>query len=104
MKQLVARRPAWADLFARFGAEVFPSEANFVLTRWPEREFGILSGGLEGHGIRVRNVSTGPGLARCLRISVAGGAALRAMTAALESLLGASRDAGPEKLPEKGSR
>ena len=104
VKQLVRRRPAWTDLLAGFGAEVFPSEANFVLTRWPEREFGLLSGGLESHGIRVRNVSTGPGLARCLRISVAGGAALRAMKAALESLLGTSGDGGPEKLPEKGSR
>lgn len=102
--QLVRRRPAWGELFTRFGAEVFPSEANFVLTRWPEREFRLLTEGLEGHGIRVRNVSSGPGLARCLRISVAGGAALRAMTQALASLLGKGGGAGSEKLPEKGSR
>ena len=48
--------------------EVFPSSANFVLVRCVDasRRFGEL---LEA-GIRVRDVSSQPGLADCLRISI----------------------------------
>jgi len=49
--------------------EVFPSEANFLLfrTRIP---VGPIYRGLLEEGILVRNLSNGPGLANCLRVTV----------------------------------
>jgi len=86
VRQLVARRDGWRRMLASAGAEVFPSEANFLLTRWSERDFPRVLAALAAHDIRVRDVSSGPGLARCLRVSLAGGAALRAVRRALEEI------------------
>ncbi len=86
VRLLVARREGWRRTFARAGAEVLPSEANFLLTRWSEEGFARALAAFDAHGIRVRDVSAGPGLARCLRVSVAGGDALRAVRRALEEI------------------
>ena len=51
--------------------KVFPSKANFLLIRWPDQaacESVYL--GLKKAGILVRNVSGGPGLSCCLRVSI----------------------------------
>ncbi|HSM14204.1 MAG TPA: aminotransferase class I/II-fold pyridoxal phosphate-dependent enzyme, partial [Thermoanaerobaculia bacterium] len=87
VRTLVARRGRWEELLASAGAETFPSEANFVLSRWSEERHRLLRERLPGHGIRVRDVSGGPGLAGCLRVSVGGGASQRAMAGALDAIL-----------------
>lgn len=82
VRALIARRPQWRRLFEDFGLEVAPSEANFVLVRCGERARAIRDG-LAARGILVRDVSHGPGLAGCLRVSIGGGPALRAVGRAL---------------------
>ena len=78
---LTARRPQWAEMLAEAGLEVFPSEANFLLVRSDKaRE---IREGLEARSIRVRDVSSYPGLAGCLRVSVGTGASLKAVKKAL---------------------
>lgn len=87
VRQLVARRPQWAALFRAAGArEVLDSEANFLLTRWERDKYVLLKEGLPERGIRVRDVGGAPGLESCLRVSIAGGDALRATAAALAEL------------------
>jgi histidinol-phosphate aminotransferase len=102
VRVLVARRARWAAMLAGFGLEVFPSEANFLLVRCgagaegteEETRVGRRMGavelwrGLAERGIVVRRVDHYPGLAGCLRITVAGGAAQRAVAAALAEILG----------------
>ena len=84
---LVARREAWAAMLAAAGAEVFPSSANFVLTRWAPATAERVRDGLAARGIRVRDLSRGAGLAGCLRVSVGSGAALRDTRLALAGIL-----------------
>ena len=70
------------------GLVAFPSAANFVLVRseaLPARElFRRLR---DEHGILVRDVSEGPGLAQCLRISIGTEEDMDAVIAALEQIL-----------------
>ena len=81
---LTARRPQWGEMLQEAGLEVFPSEANFLLARSERaREFRE---GLEARSIRVRDVSSYPGLAGCLRVSVGTGASLRAVRKALAEI------------------
>jgi histidinol-phosphate/aromatic aminotransferase/cobyric acid decarboxylase-like protein len=87
VRQLVERRPQWAALMRAAGAaDVLESEANFVLTRWEKDKYVLLKVGLPERGIRVRDVGGAPGLENCLRVSIAGGDALRATAAALAEL------------------
>jgi histidinol-phosphate aminotransferase len=79
---LVARRPQWEAMLAEEGFEVFPSEANFLLVRFPKSK--KVREALESRSIRVRDVSGYPGLAGCLRVSIGTGASLRAVQAALQ--------------------
>lgn len=90
---ILARRPQWEALLRRAGFEVFPSETNFVLLRCaPGRETSAqdemtrLRKGLSSRGILARDVSGGPGLTGCLRITVGSGGALRATTRTLEEM------------------
>lgn len=53
------------------GIEVFNSKANFLLLRWSDQEAcqkAYLH--LMGKGIQVRNISAGPGLKGCLRVTI----------------------------------
>lgn len=89
VRVLLGRRPQWAEMFRHLGFEVFPSEANFLLVRWPEHEPGGIEDfrlGLEQRGIRVRNMSGYPGLAGCMRVSVGSGIALREVREALQDI------------------
>lgn len=83
VRVLVARRESWRRLLERCGAEVVPSEGNFLLTRWPMGELERVRERLARASIRVRDVSAGAGLAGCLRFSVGDGAALVAVARAL---------------------
>ena len=87
VRVIVARRAQWARMLAEEGLETFPSEANFLLVRCPTLEqTATIRDGLAARGILVRDVSGYPGLARCLRISVGSGAALRDFHLALEEI------------------
>jgi hypothetical protein len=50
--------------------EVFPSVTNFVLFRLVDREPAEVQARLLGHSVVVRDVSTSPGCAGCLRVSI----------------------------------
>lgn len=93
---LLGRRPQWQRMLSTLGFEVFPSEANFLLARWPVERSGTvdeLRWGLEERGIRVRDVSGYPGLDGCMRVSVGSGVALRAVRRELGDLIGRLEDA-----------
>lgn len=67
---------------------VYPSAANFILVRCltvPARE--VFRRLLEDYGILVRDVSAGPELAECLRISVGTPEDMDAVVTALETIL-----------------
>jgi histidinol-phosphate aminotransferase len=83
VRLLVLRRPQWAAMLAEEGFEVFPSEANFLLVRTSPEKAREIRETLEARSIRVRDVSSYPGLSGCLRVSIGTGASLRAVRAAL---------------------
>ncbi|HEX6902591.1 MAG TPA: aminotransferase class I/II-fold pyridoxal phosphate-dependent enzyme [Thermoanaerobaculia bacterium] len=83
VRLLVARRPQWAAMLEEEGFDVFPSEANFLLVRRTDAK--EVARTLEARSIRVRDVSSYPGLENCLRVSVGTGASLRAVRAALRA-------------------
>lgn len=59
------------SLEGRGGFYVKPSEANFLLIRWPDDARATLAyQRLIGAGILVRNVMAAPGLAGCLRVTM----------------------------------
>lgn len=91
VRAILARRPQWVELLEDFGLETFPTETNFVLLRCgrgPDAQARSrrLLDGLTQRGILVRDVSAGPGLTGCLRVTVGGGGALRAMKKALAEI------------------
>ncbi len=86
-RAILARRPQWVAMLRELGFEVFPSQANFLLARWPQADGADdIRRGLEERSIRVRDVSGYPGLAGCIRFSVGSGAALRDTRRVLEEL------------------
>lgn len=88
IRLVMARRGQWAVMLDVRGFCPLPSEANFILARCPREDAAGFFRGLAERGILVRDVSRGPGLAGCLRISVGSGPALRATAAALDELQG----------------
>jgi histidinol-phosphate aminotransferase len=76
-------------LGAMDGVEVFPSDANFVLFRTP-RPAGTLWSALLDRGVLVRDVSAGPGLDRCLRVTAGTPEETEAFLAALPGALEAA--------------
>lgn len=107
---LLGRRPQWQAMLSDLGFEVFPSEANFLLARWPADRGGTIDDlrrGLEAQGIRVRDVSAYPGLDGCMRVSVGSGTALRAVRRELakliEGLAGGTRNTTLESSRSKES-
>lgn len=83
VRLLVARRAQWRATLATSQSEVFASEGNFLLVRNEKQKSLLVKGQLAERGIRVRDVSAGPGLEGCLRFSVGTGPALRAVQQAL---------------------
>lgn len=95
VRVLLGRRPQLAEMLSGLGFEVFPSEANFLLARWPDvGRAGAIQHDLEERGIR-RDVSGYPGLVGCLRCSVGSGVALRDTRAVLEDILPTNATNGP---------
>ena len=71
------------------GLRVFPSAANFVLIRCETRPAAeVFRRLVEEHGILVRDVSAGPGLEGCLRITAGTVEDGDAVVAALRAVLG----------------
>jgi histidinol-phosphate aminotransferase len=74
------------------GLRVFPSSANFVLIRCEALPAAtVFRRLLEEFGILVRDVSAGPGLAECLRITAGEPADVDAVLEALRAILGGAR-------------
>jgi histidinol-phosphate aminotransferase len=102
---VTARRAQWQQTLAAAGLRVLPSEANFLLVRCgAPASARALRDGLAARGIQVRDVGSYPGLAGCLRISVGGGAALRATRRALAEMaeageLTAAAEPAPAEAP-----
>ncbi|MDY7092763.1 MAG: histidinol-phosphate transaminase [Acidobacteriota bacterium] len=91
VRTILQRRPQWRQMLEEAGLEVLPSETNFLLIRCGTGDEGVarakrLLAGLTERRILVRDVSAGPGLAGCLRVTVGGGGALRAMKKALAEI------------------
>jgi histidinol-phosphate aminotransferase len=88
-RAVAAERDRFLPLLGRLpGLRVFPSAANFVLfraERLPARE--IFRRLFEDHGILVRDVSAGAGLAQCLRVSIGTREDMDAVLAALQEIL-----------------
>ena len=79
---------AAAALRALPGVTVFPSNANFLLVRFPDA--AAVFAALKAHGILVRNLSAlHPLMANTLRISIGTAAEMDALTAALKQTLAA---------------
>ncbi|MEM7583111.1 MAG: histidinol-phosphate transaminase [Acidobacteriota bacterium] len=92
VRAVVGRRGHWQSMLEAQRFEVFPSQTNFLLARCPrEVRLAEVLAGLEAASIRVRDVSSYPGLAGCFRVSVGSGAALRAMRTALSEIMEVSR-------------
>ena len=71
----------------RLGMKVKNSAANFLLLRWPTTAAAeVVYAALIKAGILVRNVSGGPGLAGCLRLTLGNEQENAALIAALERL------------------
>ncbi|HEX6202226.1 MAG TPA: histidinol-phosphate transaminase, partial [Thermoanaerobaculia bacterium] len=101
VRLLVGRRDEWAEVLARPGWEVLPSEANFLLVRCgrgPGAEAAVTAArdALVARGVLVRDVSRGPGLAGCFRISIGSAPALRAVARAMDDVIAARPSAAGE--------
>ncbi|MEA1996754.1 MAG: histidinol-phosphate aminotransferase, partial [Gemmatimonadota bacterium] len=69
------------------GVRVYPSEANFIMIELTEKPPAEVFNGLLAGGILIRNISSYPGLARCLRITVGQPADNRAFIRALREVM-----------------
>ena len=78
-RERVARAIRELDIF------VHPSGANFLLFEQARRPAGELHAALFRRGVLIRNVSSGPDLSRCLRVSIGAPAANDAFLAALRA-------------------
>lgn len=99
VRLLVGRRDEWAEVLAGPGWEVLPSEANFLLVRCgrgagAEAAVAAARRALVARGVLVRDVSRGPGLAGCFRISIGPAPALRAVAQAVDDVTAARTAAG----------
>ncbi len=112
VRALVALRSEWEAMLSRavprWGLEVFPSEANFVLVRFGADAAGRARArrvfdGLAARGILVRDFDRAPGCAGCLRFSVGGRRALRAVRAALEEIAAEEEGTRSREREETGS-
>jgi len=95
VRALIALRGEWREMLQgvvpRWDLEVLPSEANFLLVRFGvdgegrARARRVLDG-LAARGILVRDFDRAPGCAGCVRFTVGGRRALRAVRAVLEEI------------------
>jgi histidinol-phosphate aminotransferase len=86
------------------GITVYPTAANFVLIRCKGVPARVVFTRLyQEHGILVRDVSSAPELAECLRISVGTPEDMEAVAGALEGMLGEGRE-GRERRERREGR
>jgi histidinol-phosphate aminotransferase len=83
--RICATRARLRDGLRRCGFAVLPSQANFVLARYPGRALGNVYGALKSRGILVRYFDT-PELYDALRITVGTDADIDALLAALAEM------------------
>jgi histidinol-phosphate aminotransferase len=84
-----ARDRLAAELGRVPGLVAFPTAANFVLVRCQSRPAAeVFRRLIDEHGVLVRDVSSGPGLAECLRITVGTEEDVDAVVRALTAILG----------------
>ncbi len=89
-----ARDTLYAGLCRVRGLRVFPSAANFVLIRCEALPAAdVFRRLVDEHGILVRDVSGGTGLAECLRITAGTAADVDAVLAALGAIMGSGGSA-----------
>ena len=74
------------DFLERRGVPYWKSEANFVLARF-DGQPGRVAAGLAARGVHVRDRSTDPGCAGCLRMTAGVTGHTEALLAALEEIL-----------------
>jgi histidinol-phosphate aminotransferase len=85
---VAARQRLDEELRAITGLEVYPSQANFLLVRTPPG-VSAMTARLAAAGIAVRDVSTGRGLERCIRITVGSDDENRRCARAVRAILAA---------------
>jgi histidinol-phosphate aminotransferase len=95
VREIVATRDRFVRRIAELsGLTVFPTSANFVLIRCSRTPAKVVFTRLyEEHGILVRDVSGGPELAECLRISIGTPEDMEVVAGALEGILGGESNA-----------
>ena len=84
--QVAQSRIMLYDFFERRGVSYWKSAANFVLARF-DGQPGRVAAGLAARGVHVRDRSTDPGCAGCLRMTAGVTEHTQALLAALEELL-----------------
>ena len=94
-RQVIETRDRFLPRLARIpGLDVAPTSANFVLIRCRARPAAEVFRRLyDEHGILVRDVSGGAGLAECLRISIGTEEDMEAVLAALRQILATEPEA-----------
>jgi histidinol-phosphate aminotransferase len=85
-RQVAESRELLYDACARHGLRYWPSEANFVLVRVGEGARRLVDG-LAARGIHIRDRTTEPGCAGCVRITTGVVEHTRRCIAAMEELL-----------------
>ncbi len=70
VEAIIAERERLEAGLAELGAQVWPSQANFVLFRPPGRSGGDVWQALVDRSVLVRDTSRWPGLSGCLRVTV----------------------------------
>ncbi len=79
-------RPRLVSALQRLGFQVWPSDANFLLARSPIHARTLLQR-LRKREVLLKDMSRGPGLTDCVRITVGTAAAHRQFLGALEEVL-----------------
>jgi histidinol-phosphate aminotransferase len=87
VRQVVDERERMARELRELGARVHPSGANFLLFEQTRRAASELHAALFRRGVLIRNVSSAPGLANALRVSVGASSANRAFLDAMRAEL-----------------
>ncbi len=98
VKQLVAERERTSEALRRLPVDVFPSGANFVLFRPRDADGRVVWQGLVDRSVLVRDCSSWPRLANCLRVTVGLPEENDAFLAALAEVLSEVPDGVPGDL------
>ena len=87
VRRVVGERERVGRALRELGATVHPSGANFILFEQGRIPAGELHAALFRRGVLIRNVSSGPGLERALRVSIGAPAANDAFLSAIRAEL-----------------